>query len=128
MAIDPGTALGEADQGLVEGIQFLAQLLGRAQGQRSHHAVRLDFQQAADHAALAVGIEAPVDEQEAVGAILGQAEVAPHHRIATTHARAARVFETIVGQAQVLFVTNQHLHCIDHLRRLRRNRFGQHRR
>ena len=125
MAIDAGAALGEAHQGSVEGIELLAQGLGRGQAQRGHHAVGLDLQQATDHPALAVGIEPSVDEQQAVGAVFGQAKVAPYHRVATADARAARVLEAVAGQVQVLIAAHQHLHGIDHLRRLRRDGLGQ---
>ncbi|MNG96709.1 hypothetical protein D3C79_557880 [compost metagenome] len=128
MAIDPGAALGEADQGLVERVELLAQGLGGGQGQRGHHAVGLDLQQASDHSALAVGIEPAVDEQEAVGAVFGETKVAPHHGIATADAGAAGVLEAVVRQVEFLLVTHQYLHGVDHLRCLRGDGFGQYRR
>lgn len=80
-----GVALGKAHQGAIEFVQLRVQRLGDIERQGRHHAIGLDFQQAPDHASLAISVEPSIDEQQAIGAVLGQAKIAPDHRIAAAH-------------------------------------------
>ncbi|MCY1296534.1 hypothetical protein D9M70_459230 [compost metagenome] len=114
-ALALGIAVGESGQLLVVFLQLQVHRLGHRQGDGGHHAVGLDLQQAADHPAKAVRIQVAIDQQDAVDAVLGEAEVRPGDGIAAPQGGPGRVLEAIgCGVARPVRVRfHQHLVGID---------------